>query len=205
MVTICAQSRRLGLALLAASMPLTAAANCPLQPGKWEGFISGELVAVAPKPERTVVTTDFKAAMELDVACDGKVEGVFRSGTGIFQAFSPGPATRTGECTLGYSFHLRDGKVERGADGAPVMVLNLLVTGRIGECKGDYAELAWHYVDRRGILPFRFEAMYPRAERGFFGSTRNWEIEHNTILNLPFDATGAKYATKYLWVIFPKR
>jgi hypothetical protein len=141
--------------------------------------------------------------MELDIACDGKVEGVFHSATGMFHAFSPGPATKTGECTLGYSFHFQKGKVELGADGAPVMVLNMLVTGRIGECKGDYAELAWRYVDQTGILPFRFEAEYPRPERRFFGGTRNWEIEHNTILNLPFAATGAKYARKYLWVIYP--
>jgi hypothetical protein len=194
---------RICVVLLLLEAAPAAAANCPLKPGKWDGFISGEVVAVGRATEQIAITTEFSVFMELDIACDGKVVGVFRSGTGVFRAFSAGPVAKQGECTLGYSFHFQDGKVELGPDGAPVMVLHLLVTGRLGECKGDYTDIAWRYADRHGVARFRFEAMYPRPERGYFASTRNWEIEHNALLNLPIDATGTKYARNHLWVISP--
>ena len=190
--------------LVSAAGP-AAAADCPIAPGRWWGMFHVHLLAMRTDALTTAISATISAKMDLQVSCEGKVMGSITAlDDSEFRAIVTAPSPMQERCKLDFEFELKEGTVEKGAGGLPILRIDAHVKGSHPRCTGELRKLIPSHLLMTGApVRYRFEATGQNTQWALVGGNRPWEMDTNfASWFMPYEPRSSyRTGSEYRWLL----
>lgn len=200
--------RRLLLAFLAIFAAWPAAADCPITPGRWQGTMTVNLLAMRVDRLAHAVSANVGFSLDFEVACDGTIKGAIKSqDTNEFRLIAAEPAPRQDRCKIAMEMELKSGRVSKGAAGLPVFHVEVLKRTDATGCGAETLRLMPSWLTGAGLGNYEFAAIGYDAKDGLMAGDRAWNVRSDVVGYFTPNNLGARYESggHVRWVLVRQR